>query len=767
MIEKIIYDASQYAKSKNHEYMTLEHLLYILINDPQVMEVLNEIDNSLDTLSLLSDISYYLDQEVEEMPSGRENAVGSGKPTITINRVIKRAVVQGIFAGSSVPRPIDLLMSILKEEECPATFFCYQHGISLKIIEDYLGVSDQSQNMDEETRIGHDGNASPYDNRRRGKKPQLEDYCMNLNDLAKEDKVDPLIGREREVEDIVQTLSRRKKNNIIIVGDPGVGKTQIVEGIAKHIVEGNVPDSIKNSEIYSLNVGSLLAGSRYRGDFEERMQMILHELEKKENSILFIDEIHMIMGAGSGNQGSMDLANLIKPALQKGALRCIGSTTYEEYQKSIEKDNALTRRFRKIDIVEPTASETVEILKQAIPSYSKYHDMDIGDSSIERAVELSVKFMFNKRLPDKAIDLIDSAFARQKTYPSGDGKSISVENVEEECSRLARVPLEAVSSYKEKGNAKGEAVNIKEKLTEVVFGQDGAMEVLSDAVYISQAGLRDITKPLGCYLFCGPSGVGKTETAKTVSNVLNMPLIRFDMSEFHESHSISKFIGSPPGYVGYTDGPGMLVSELEKTPSCVLLLDEVEKAHPDVLNILLQLMDNGMITSSNGKTVSARNLILIMTCNLGAAEAERPVVGFIQNNINDTNNNHAQEDAVKDFFRPEFRNRLDAVLQFNKLDIQNVNKIAEKFLKELAVMVSNKEMSLTWDEKVIHWLTEKGYDQALGARPMQRAINEYIKKPLSKAMLFEDFKTNNLKIEVKDGKINIRENRPKRAKEKS
>ena len=757
-IERIIFDASTDARNRNHEYVTLEHLLLTLMQNEDVLQVLEEVQD-VDVDTIVESVNMYLDDNVIQVPDEVLNRTGGGKPTLTIKRVLKRAFAQGIFTGNTNASPMNLLASILHEEDSMAMFFCHTGNLTLQSIEEYITL-DNSQG--ESSKIGHDAGSPGHSPQRRhggGKQPEFETFCVNLNQLAVDGKIDSLIGRDREVQDLIQTLSRRKKNNVIIVGDPGVGKTQIVEGIAKNIVEGNVPDTIKDACVYSLNVGSLLAGSRYRGDFEERMQMVLTELERREKSILFIDEIHMIMGAGSGNQGSMDLANLIKPALQKGTLRCIGSTTYEEYQKNIEKDSALTRRFRKIDINEPTPAETVDILKQAIPSYSKYHEMTIEEGAIERAVELSVKFMYNKRLPDKAIDLIDSAFARQKTYPSNgvEGIAVLTENVEQECSRLARVPLESVSNYSVDGNTEKEQVDVEAGLNNIVFGQEDAIKVLADAVYISQAGLRETTKPTGCYLFCGPSGVGKTETAKTLGEILNMPMVRFDMSEFHESHAISKFIGSPPGYVGYNDGgagSGALINQLEKNPSCVLLFDEVEKAHPDVLNVLLQLMDNGMVTSSNDKTVSGRNAIIIMTSNLGAAASEKRNIGFMQQ---EETKSDAQQDAVKMFFPPEFRNRLDAVLYFNKLGKDHINKIAVKFLNELKDMVSSKNKNLVWDDTVVEWIANKGFEPALGARPMKRAIDNYIKRPLSRFLLFGDKnkENNEIKIEVENDEIKI------------
>lgn len=510
--------------------------------------------------------------------------------------------------------------------------------------------------------------------------------------------------------------------------------TAIVEGLARLVVEGNVPDTIKDNTIWSLNIGALLAGSRYRGDFEERMKEVIEELEQQENTILFIDEIHMIMGAGSGGQSSMDVANLLKPALQKGNLHCIGSTTFEEYQEHIESDAALVRRFQKIDVIEPTVEEAKEILRAVAPVYAEFHGMEITDVAIDAAVDLSVQFMHNKRLPDKAFDLIDSAFARQRTFPGDDaGNSVITKLlIEKECSRLARVPLEVIARVDAESES---ALDIEAGLKVRVFGQDTAVTELADAIYVAQAGLKEKDKPMGSYLFTGPTGVGKTETAQGIADLLGMPLVRFDMSEFMEKHTISKLIGSPPGYVGYGDGKagsGALIAELEKNPNCVLLLDEVEKAHPDVLNVLLQLMDNGMVTGGNNKTVSARQALVILTSNLGAADAEKNKIGF-----GDTDNSSAQDEAVKKWFSPEFRNRLDAVVRFEKLDKSHIYMIAGKFLNELKESATERGVTLTWNDDVLEFLTVKGFDDKMGARPMKRVIRDMIKKPLAKMMLFQ------------------------------
>lgn len=726
-LERIVKSARQEAVDRQQEYITIEHLLVAVLNDEDVTSLLEELSISME--ELLQDVRSYLDNELEKM----DTPMDSAKKTIGLERVFQRAIMQGYFGGRQNATGLDILYSILAEDNSHAVFFCSKHGVTKDVVID--GVKEQ---YEEAADMVADGEA-PQPATRRGKKSALEQFCTNLNDLVPIGKIDSLIGRDWEVESLVQTLARRKKNNAILVGEPGVGKTAIAEGLAKRIVEAQVPDTIKDHTIYSLEIGALIAGSKYRGDFEERMKEVIKELEAKDDSILFIDEIHMILGAGSGGgQSSMDVANLLKPALQRGTLRCIGSTTLDEYQEKIEKDAALKRRFEKVDVLEPSIEEAKEILRASMPSYSKFHNMGIDGDACEAAVELSVKYIHNKRLPDKAFDLVDSAFARQRTYPdveAGSADVITKDLIERECARLSRIPLSIVA-----GGDKGESStpDIEAALQLSVFGQDGAIETLSDAVYVAQSGLNDPEKPLGCYLFVGPTGVGKTEAAKQLAATLGVKLARFDMSEFMEKHTVSRFIGSPPGYVGYGDGKagnGELVTEIDNHPNCVLLLDEVEKAHPDVLNVLLQLMDKGEITNSSGKTVNARNIILIMTSNLGAADSEKKKIGF-----GDQDNSAMGEEAVKKFFSPEFRNRLDAVVKFGKLPQDIVMQIAEKFLAVVRESALERGYKLKWNKSVLKWLSQdgRGFDPAMGARPMKRAIFQHIKKPLARQMLFGD-----------------------------
>jgi ATP-dependent Clp protease ATP-binding subunit ClpA len=735
-VEYLVNVAFREAMDKRHEYVTLEHLLAALLLDQEITQFL--MDLKVDASGLMSDTDAYINTEIDTLP---EDSLETTQVTSTLEHVFKRAVTQSLFAGQKAITPLDLLLSILKESNSHAVYLCHKYGLTTDAIVEQVGPMPQN---DMEYQGGDSG-------AQRKRKSALDNFCENLNDAAAKNKIDALIGRESEVEELVQTLARRKKNNAIIVGDPGVGKTAIVEGLAKRIVEKQVPETIQSKVIFSLNIGALLAGSKYRGDFEERMKEVLEELDERDDAILFIDEIHMIMGAGSGGNNSMDVANLLKPALQRGNLRCIGSTTFEEYQERIEKDAALVRRFRKIDVVEPTSEETKQILRASLPAYADFHNLKVTDEAIDAAVDLSVQFMHNKRLPDKAFDLIDSALARQRTYPLDKKLDvITKREIERECSKLARVPLEIISRVDSANNS--EVLNIEEGLGLTVFGQNNAIEALSDAVYIAQAGLKDVERPMGSYLFTGPTGVGKTELAKSLSKLLGMPMKRFDMSEFMEKHTVSKFIGSPPGYVGYGDGKagsGELINALEKDPNCILLLDEVEKAHPDVLNVLLQVMDNGMISSSSGKTVSARNAMVIMTSNLGAADAEKAKIGF-----GNSENTTAQDEAVKKFFRPEFRNRLDAVVMFDKLGQEHILQIAEKFLKELKESAAERGYKLKWNKGVLNWLAKEGFDPLMGARPMKRAINEYIKKPLAKQMLFGKVETT-INLKVTDGKIDI------------
>jgi ATP-dependent Clp protease ATP-binding subunit ClpA len=741
-LQRIVQSSFNEAITRQQEYVTLEHLLVAILDDGEIRTFLHAMGISSEEIQI--DTHSYLDHEVESVTK----EISQAKKTIALERVFQRAVAQGIFSGRQVTDPLDILGSILSEENSHAAHFCEKHGLTKDVLIDTVTSTIKDEEMDTSTGTGH---AQPQGRGQRPTQTALEQYTVNLNEQALKGDIDNLIGRSWEVQALVQTLARRKKNNAILVGEPGVGKTAIAEGLAKRIVENDVPDTIKDMTIFSLDIGLLLAGSKYRGDFEERMKEVLKELEGRDDGILFIDEIHMILGAGSGGSSAMDVANLLKPALQRGTLRCIGSTTVDEFQEKIEKDTALKRRFERVDVAEPTVEEAKQILRASMPAYKTFHNMEITNEACDAAVELSIKYIHSKKLPDKAFDLVDSAFARQRTYPdyaTGD-ITITKDLVERETARLARIPLSIITSADQET---GSTPDVEAGLQLSVFGQDSAIETLADAVYVAQAGLKDPSKPLGCYLFTGPTGVGKTETAMQLSTLLGTKLVRFDMSEFMEKHTVSRFIGSPPGYVGYGDGKagnGALITEIETNPNCILLLDEVEKAHPDVLNVLLQLMDKGKISSSNGKEVNAQNIILIMTSNLGAADAAKNRIGF-----GDNDNTVAGDEAVKKFFSPEFRNRLDAVVPFNKLGKDIILSIAAKFMNELKDSAAGRGYKLKWNKGVLTWLAQegRGFDATMGARPMKRAIFSSIKKPLARQMLFGDV-NKTITVKVKDDAI--------------
>ena len=709
-VSKVIDKSFKLASHFKHEYVTIEHLLFVILEDNRVKEMITEIGSISDVIQ--TDIKNYIENGLTIIQDPNNE---KPQKTHTLERVFNRGFTQCLFQGRDELEPKDLFLSVLSEKQSYGCYYLNRRGITKeKVVEIF------------KKEIGDDGS----DGER-----ALKEFTINLNELAKENLIDPLIGREDEVHGLVQTIARRKKNNVIMVGEPGVGKTAIVEGLAGLINENKVPKIIKDNTVLSLDMGALLAGTRFRGDFEERVKAVLDELEDKDDIILFIDEIHMIMGAGAGGQGTMDVANMLKPALQKGKLHCIGSTTYEEYRQHFEKDRALVRRFNKIDILEPSTDDAKKIIKGVIPAYELYHNVSIKNPAIDAAVDLSVEHMHGKFLPDKALDVLDSAAARHKIKPENEQSGvIGLDDVRLEVAKLARIPVENVNIKASRDNPM--IVNLDENIKSMVFGQDDAIETLLDSIYIAKAGLKEKEKPIGCYLFTGPTGVGKTETAKQLAEQMTLELVRFDMSEYQERHAVAKFIGAPPGYVGYEDGnmgSGLLINELEKYPNCILLLDEVEKAHQDVLNVLLQVMDNGMVTGSNGKVVSARNTIIIMTSNLGAADGELNAIGFGSGKREGT-----QEKAVKTFFTPEFRNRLDAVIRFEKLSKENTQNVATKFLVGVNDMLREKNVKLKWDKEVLQWLVKHGFTPEMGARPMARLINTQIKKPLAKKLLFSD-----------------------------
>lgn len=713
-INEILEKAFRLALNNEHEYVTLEHLTLILLENKDIIDYLNIM--GVDTGPVAEDINTFL--------HGQDYLVVQGltKPrkTQSLERAFNRAFTQALFNGRGGIAPQDMLLSILSEKNSHACFYLAQHGITKESFLDLL-----NKNNKQNTRSVS------------AAEKLLNEYCVNLNVEAKEQRIDPLIGRNEEVGVLAQILARRKKRNAILVGDPGVGKTAIVEGLARKIIEGQVPQTLKDSVIYSLDMGSLMAGTKYRGDFEERIKAVLDILEQKPEAILFIDEIHTVVGAGAAGSSSMDMANLIKPALTRGRVQIIGSTTWEEYRETIEPERALARRFTRLEVEEMDEEACKAMLHAIMPEYEKYHNIKVEPAAIDAVVDLTVKHMHDKFLPDKAIDVLDSAMALAKITATVD--LLTLNDVKLEISKQARVSLDQLT-------VEGDAIDLdyESEIKSKVFGQNSAVEKLLDSVYISKAGLKELNKPMGSYLFVGPTGVGKTELAQQLANVLDMELLRYDMSEYMESHKVASLIGAPPGYVGYGEGDagsGKLINDLEKTPSAVLLLDEVEKAHPDILNILLGVMDNGMLTSSSGKTVSCRNIILIMTSNLGARDGERNKIGF-----DNSPNASASMDAVNKHFTPEFRNRLDAIIEFNRLTHEQVRPIALKFIDELNELLEAKNIHLSVQESAIALLVHEGFNEKMGARPMKRLIAEKIKKPLSKKIVFENLRDCNLTV---------------------
>lgn len=718
-INEILEKAFRLALNKEHEYVTLEHLTLVLLENKDIQDYFSAI--GINIIPIIEDIENFLNSQNYLVVNG----LTKPRKTQTLERAFNRAFTQAIFNGRAGIAPQDMLLSILSEKNSHACYFLSIHGISKDTFLEIL------------SKINKSGNKNSI-----MAEKILNEYCVNLNNEAKENRIDPLIGRNKEVAVLSQILGRRKKRNAILVGDPGVGKTAIVEGLARRIVEGNVANILKDCTIYSLDMGSLMAGTKYRGDFEERIKQVLDVLETRENTILFIDEIHQVVGAGAAGSSTMDMANLIKPALTRGKMQIVGSTTWEEYREIIEPERALARRFTKLDVEEMDPESCKEMLQAVLPEYEKYHKVSIDNLVIDEAVDLSVKHMHDKKLPDKVIDILDSAMSLVKIQY--ENKVLDLDTLKTEISKQAKIP-------KEQLNAKHEFLNInyEQLIKEKLFGQDQAVEKLLDNVYIAKAGLKELNKPLGSYLFVGPTGVGKTELAQQLANVLSMHLLRYDMSEYMESHKVASLIGAPPGYVGYGEGDsgsGKLINDLEQYPSSVLLLDEVEKAHTDVLNILLGMMDNGMLTSSNGKIVSCRNTIIIMTSNLGARDGERNRIGF-----DNKPNTKASYDAVNKHFSPEFRNRLDAIIEFNRLTKKEIETIIFKFLKELNDLLEPKKIVINLDRSSIDQLIEEGFDEKMGARPMKRLMADKIKKPLSKRIVFENLENVTLTV-IHDGK---------------
>ncbi|MHA7888521.1 ATP-dependent Clp protease ATP-binding subunit ClpA [Roseicyclus sp.] len=754
-LEQAIHAALANANARRHELATLEHLLLALIDEPEARKVM--LACSVDIEALRETLVSFIDDDLSTLETDVEGS--EAVPTAAFQRVIQRAAIHVQSSGRTEVTGANVLVAIFAERESNAAYFLQEQDMTRYDAVNFIahGVAKDpsygesrpvsgATDMEEEAQTGK-ASAAEGDQ----KESALAKYCVDLNAKATKGDVDPLIGRAHEVQRCIQVLCRRRKNNPLLVGDPGVGKTAIAEGLAKKIVEGETPEVLQGATIYSLDMGSLLAGTRYRGDFEERLKAVVKELEDHPDAILFIDEIHTVIGAGATSGGAMDASNLLKPALQGGKLRCMGSTTYKEYRQHFEKDRALSRRFQKIDVNEPSVEDAVKILKGLKPYFEDHHGVKYTADAIKTAVELSARYINDRKLPDKAIDVIDEAGAAQHLVAeSKRRKTIGAKEIEEVVAKIARIPPKNVS--------KDDAEVLKDlevSLKRVVFGQNAAIEALSSSIKLARAGLREPEKPIGNYLFAGPTGVGKTEVAKQLADTLGVELMRFDMSEYMEKHAVSRLIGAPPGYVGFDQG-GLLTDGVDQHPHCVLLLDEIEKAHPDVFNILLQVMDHGTLTDHNGRKVDFRNVILIMTSNAGAAEQAKAAIGFGRDR-------REGEDtaAIERTFTPEFRNRLDAVISFAPLGKETILSVVEKFVLQLEAQLMDRNVTIELTRPAAEWLADMGYDDKMGARPLGRVIQEHIKKPLAEELLFGKLaKGGNVKVGVKDGKIDLRIEEP-------
>ncbi len=738
-LEQSLHRALGNANKRRHEYATLEHLLLALTEDQDAVAVLRAC--GVDINVLRRDLDEFLDNELGGLvvASGRVEA----KPTAGFQRVLHRAALHVQSSGRSEVTGANVLVALFSERESHAVFFLQQQDMSRLDAVSYISHGIAKVPGKNEQRRSR-GAEEEGDGAVKQGSEALQAYCINLNQKAVAGKIDPLVGREKEVERTIQILCRRTKNNPLFVGEPGVGKTAIAEGLARRIVRGEVPEVLKNSVIYTLDMGALLAGTRYRGDFEERLKAVVAELEAIENAILFIDEIHTVVGAGATSGGSLDASNLLKPALQSGTLRCMGSTTYKEYRTHFEKDRALARRFQKIDVQEPSPKDAIKILQGLKPYYEEFHRVRYTDDALKAAVDLSARYIHDRKLPDKAIDVIDEVGAAQMLVPEHRRrKLIGVKDVETVIARMARIPPKTVSHHD-----KASLRSLADDLKAVVFGQDKAIESLAAAIKLARAGLREPEKPIGCYLFSGPTGVGKTEVARQLAAIMGVELTRFDMSEYMERHTVSRLIGAPPGYVGFDQG-GLLTDSVDQHPYCVLLLDEIEKAHPDLFNILLQVMDHGKLTDHNGKQIDFRNVVLIMTTNAGASDLAKPPVGFGR-----SERTGDDEDAIKRLFTPEFRNRLDANISFSGLTPEIVGRVVDKFVRALEAQLADRGVTIDLDSSARAWLATRGYDEKFGARPLARIIQEHVKKPLADELLFGRLaRGGRVTVKAPDGKL--------------
>lgn len=738
-LEDTLSVAFRSARDKRHEFMTVEHLLLALLDNRQAAEVLNACGADLNRLR--QQLSVFIDETTPLLPDNIPNM--ETQPTLGFQRVLQRAVFHVQSSGKSEVTGANILVAIYSEQESHAVFVLQQQGVERMDVVNYIshGISRINEQEPDEP-----GTATEGDESGDSSKSALAQYAVNLNQQAALGRIDPLVGRDAEVERVVQILSRRRKNNPLLVGEAGVGKTAIAEGLAKLIIEDKVPDIISDSVVHALDLGALLAGTKYRGDFEKRLKALLNEIKQQPRAILFIDEIHTIIGAGAASGGSMDASNLLKPLLSSGEIRCIGSTTFQEFRGIFEKDRALARRFQKIDVLEPSVEDTYRILRGLKSRFEEHHDLEYTDAALRAASELAGRYINDKHMPDKAIDVIDEAGAYQRLMPPEQRKEvIDVAEVEAVVAKIARIPPKSVST-----SDKDQLRKLESNLKMVVLGQDEAIGSLASAIKLSRAGLKEPNKPVGSFLFAGPTGVGKTEVTQQLARILGIELVRFDMSEYMERHTVSRLIGAPPGYVGFDQG-GLLTEAITKSPHCVLLLDEIEKAHPEVFNLLLQVMDNGTLTDNNGRKADFRNVILVMTTNAGAEAQSRPSIGF-------TKQDHSSDamEALKRLFTPEFRNRLDAVIQFKSLTLDIVKGVVDKFLTELQAQLDEKHVVLHVDDDARLWLAEHGYDEKMGARPMQRLIQEKLKKPLAEMILFGELAESGGEVDIsvgEDGEI--------------